>query len=203
VKLVFAPCESSQAAQRYSERAHGVPDTDEFDLGVIASANAIVLPELCQVRIVGMTLRPIQGDRVSIMLNELAPENTAFPDHPYDAARRECSATETEEKEFVVAFVIRNEEPIGVVNVIFQTLAESASGVAVDQISGPYALVIVDNLRRRAIALCNPVGDLDDVGGTRSAVMLLICAIPGSVATKNQSFHNKKPGRERTQSGLM
>jgi hypothetical protein len=33
--------------------------------------------------------------------------------------------------------------------------------------------------------------------------MLLICAIPGSVATKNQSFHNKKPGRERTQSGLM
>ena len=80
-------------------------------------------------------------------------------------------------------------------DVVLQPLAEGAAGVTVQDISAPYSLVVINNLRNSAIALGNPVTDFNDVGGTGYAVILLIRLIPRSVTAKYEPLHNTSLSR--------
>src|SRR2546425_2549251 len=63
---------------------------------------------------------------------------------------------------------------------------EGAAGQAVEEISGADALIVVDHLQRRAVALRDAVGELHDVGGRGNAVALLVGAVPRSIAARSE-----------------
>jgi hypothetical protein len=128
------------------------------------------------------------------MLDKFASKDATFSDHSHDAPRRERPTAKAEEKEFVIRFVIRDQEAISIMDVILQSLPESASRVTVKHVSSAYPLVIVDDLWHCPVVLRDPVTDFYDVCRTRYAVAFLVCTIPRAVAAKNESPHDKKSG---------
>src|SRR6267143_5371746 len=137
----------------------------------------------------------VQLDGGVVVLDVGAREDPALADHAADAAHRVRAAAEPEQVDLVARLVIADEKAVGVVDVGFHPVAEGAAGQAVEEIAGADALIVVDHLQRRAIALRDAVGDLHDVGGRRNAVALLVGAVPRSIAAQDQPFHRRPSQR--------
>jgi len=51
--------------------------------------------------------------------------------------------------------VICDQEPVSIVDVVFEPSAERASRKAIERISGAHALIVIDDLRNGNGALCD------------------------------------------------
>src|SRR2546430_12419520 len=122
------------------------------------------------------------------------PRSTLFPYTTLFRSRVRAAA-EAEQVDLVARVVIADEKAVGVADVGFHPVAEGAAGQAVEEIPGADTLIVVDHLQRRAIALRDAVGELDDVGGSGNAVALLVGAVPRSVAAQHQPLHRRASQR--------
>src|SRR5690606_35136137 len=104
-------------------------------------------------------------------------------------ARRECSATEPEQVNFIAGLIIGNEEPVGVVDVLLEASAKGTPGPTIEPVPGTHALVIVNDLGDWFVALRHPMYQTHDVARARCAIALLIRAIPRPVTTDDQPSH--------------
>src|SRR2546430_5305660 len=122
------------------------------------------------------------------------PRSTLFPYTTLFRSRVRAAA-EAEQVDLVARVVIADEKAVGVADVGFPPVAEGAAGQAIEEIPGADTLIVVDHLQRRAIALRDAVGELDDIGGSGNAVALLVGAVPRSVAAQHQPLHRRASQR--------
>ena len=134
VELVLAARQPAQAPQRDAERAHRVPDADHADRSRLLKA--VILSEGHAGRVIGMLLVAVECDGVAVVAHRAPLEDAALADHAADAAHRERAAAEAEEVQLVPRLVVRHEEPVGVVDVLLQPLAEGAAGHPVERVAG-------------------------------------------------------------------
>src|SRR5690606_17210150 len=118
-----------------------------------------------------------------------APENAALANHAAQAACREGAATEPEQKDLVARLVVRDEETVGLMDVLFESPTEGAARHSIQAIARADPLVVVHELWDIPVPLGDPKRDLHDVGRARDVVFLLVGPIPRSVAANDESFH--------------
>src|SRR5262245_43799997 len=131
---------------------------------------------------------------MDVLAAVLRGQDAALAHHADDAARREGAAAEAEEEKLVAGLVVADEEAVGVVNVVVEALADGAARDAIDRVARADALVVIDDLRHPGgIPLRHPVAEPDHVRRTGLVVGLLVGAVPGAVAAKDESFHEVPP----------
>src|SRR5215207_9871210 len=185
----FAQHWRTEAVDRDSQRADGVPDAHEVNVDVGVRVRAPEQRGRDAARLTVLVRVPVEPVGLLYPMSVLRPEDAAVAHQPDGAASREGAAAEPEEIQLVAGLVVVHQEAVALLHVSGEPNAEPAAEQALPAARTDAGLVVQELTSAGLVLIRERQGELGHIRRRRDALVDVIRPVPGPIAADDQTLH--------------